>query len=414
MRGRIVRGLAISLWLALSTACGGRTGLDLPAVPDGPSHVDDPAEPTPPATPPAPSARSAAAAHLTTGLFHSCAVRVSGEVACWGFNTAGQLGDGTAVGSETPVRVAGLDDAILASAGREHTCALRAGGVVSCWGSNRAGQLGGATADFRSTAPLDLADLGDVVDIAAGGQHACALTSAGDVACWGDDAWGQLGGGAPATHRPRFAHPDLAAAAQVTAGWLHSCAVTAAEGRVACWGWNGGGQLGVPPSVLDASSRPVEVAAVTDAIQVGAGDYHTCAVLSSGAVRCWGRNDYGQLGDGSRISSADPVAVLGIDDAVEVSAGHEHTCALRRSGGIACWGRGDRGQLGTGEADSATTPSMTGLVVEDAVQIAVGWRHGCARRAGGEIVCWGRNVEGQLGTGTADLERSPTRVAGGW
>ncbi len=399
MRGRISAPGALALaWIA--AGCGARTGLDEPP-PEAGLVALDPVVEVP---------RATAAAHLTAGLFHTCAVRVSGEIWCWGFNTAGQLGDGTDVSRESPVRVAGIDDAILVRGGREHTCALRHGAAISCWGSNLAEQLGGATTDFRSTRPATLPSLGDVVDLAAGGGHTCALTSGGEVACWGDDSRGQLGGRASATHRVRFARPELPGVAQISAGWLHTCAVLDADGRVACWGENREGQLGA--GALDATAVPVEVPGVRDAVQVAAGDHHTCAVLGSGAVWCWGRNDFGQLGDGTTGPVSGPVEVRGLDDAVEVAAGHEHTCALRRTGEVACWGRADRGQLGLVLDETYSPVPAMAHELGGVRQVAAGWRHACARRSSGEVLCWGRNVEGQLGVGTHEAEKTPTRVVG--
>src|SRR5690606_5589458 len=109
-----------------------------------------------------------------------------------------------------------------------------------------------------------------------------------------------------------------------------------------------------------------------------------------------------------------PVPVRGLEDAVEVAAGHEHTCAVRRTGEVACWGRADRGQLGLPLDEGHASAPATVHGLEDARQIAAGWRHACARGATGEILCWGRNVEGQLGLGTHEAEKTPTRVAGAW
>ncbi len=218
------------------------------------------------------------------------------------------------------------------AAGESHACEL-AGGGVHCWGYNGDGELGDNTTATR-LAPVAVTGLGSgVIAIAAGGYHTCALTSGGAVKCWGRNREGQLG---DATQTRRLA-PVVAAglAAGVTAiaaGAFHTCALIA-SGTVKCWGYNRSGQLGTS-NEMD-QSVPVEVPGLADVRAIAAGADHTCAVLSDGVLECWGYNYYGQLGDHSTATRLAPVVASAVPGPVRaVTAGTFHTCALTRDGWV--------------------------------------------------------------------------------
>jgi alpha-tubulin suppressor-like RCC1 family protein len=165
----------------------------------------------------------------------------------------------------------------------------------------------------------------------------------------------------------------------------------------------------------------VESDAVEDAPETGAGTFgsslavgtdHTCAQRASGQVLCWGANHSGQLGDGSAENIRTmPVAVADLTDAVEVAAGNHHTCARRATGRVLCWGSNAVGQLGDGTTmDRARPVPVVGLT--DAVEVSAGIRHACARRAGGQVLCWGENRHGVLGDGTMMNRATPVAVRG--
>jgi len=178
-----------------------------------------------------------------------------------------------------------------------------------------------------------------------------------------------------------------------------------------CWGLNGWGQLG--NTTLVDSTTPVVVNGITDAVQVSAGRDHSCAVLASGQIRCWGSDSEGELGDtaaGWRVSS--PVVTALITDAAQVSCGQWFTCALRRTGEVMCWGSNDDGQLGVGDTMDRHTPAAVAMLPLVSTIAAGRESHACAGTVGGSVYCWGRNMYGELGYGSLTASRTPRIVSG--
>lgn len=198
------------------------------------------------------------------------------------------------------------------------------------------------------------------------------------------------------------------AVVQVATGASHSC-VLLSSGGVSCWGSDDNGQLG--SGGRESGPRAAAVDALDDATFIAAGSYHTCAVRRSGRVACWGANDFGQLADDTNESRRRPVEINGLEDVVSLAAGVAHCCALRRDGPVRCWGGGYHGQLGDGSREDRDHPvAVAGL--SDAVEIAAGADHSCARRRSGEVVCWGAGADGQLGIGRRNDQLRTVTVRG--
>jgi alpha-tubulin suppressor-like RCC1 family protein len=288
---------------------------------------------------------------IDAGGWHSCAVTKGGVGKCWGVNFSGQLGDGTTMSRSIPSDVAGLSNGVASiSAAVEHTCALTSSGGVKCWGYNWYGQLGDGTGN-SSTTPVDVVGLSNgTVVISSGQYHTCALTTGGGIKCWGSNTFGQLGDGT-GSHTNNFQPTPVeviglgSGVVAISSGMWHTCAVTTAGG-VKCWGNNDRSQLGDGTTTL--RTAPVDVVGLSSGVAaVSAGEYHTCALTKRGGVKCWGDNLFGQLGDGTKNGSSTPVDVLELSSGVSaISAGYSHTCALPLGGGVRCWGRNDFGQLG--------------------------------------------------------------------
>ncbi len=273
-----------------------------------------------------------------------------------GENLSGQLGDGTRTDSATPVEATGLGNGVAAiAAGGGHTCALQDSGALWCWGWNGAGQLGdGTTMDHSVPAPVDAAGT-FFYAVAAGYKHTCALTTSAGVKCWGENQSGQLGDGA---HADRLKPVDVEGlritVIAISLGEAHTCAVMNNH-ALECWGDNLFGQL-ADDRVKD-SAFPMVVGGWTDGVlAVSAGSGHTCALTEAGA-ECWGRNYFGQLGDGTKDSSSRPVKVVGFSLTITaIAAGGNHTCGQSAGGGVRCWGNNAFGQLGDGTAADRSTP----------------------------------------------------------
>lgn len=322
---------------------------------------------------------------LATGYWHTCAVLEGGAVRCWGRNDQGQLGYGNtmSIGDDELPSVAGDVDVggpvVQVVTGYLHTCALLETGAVRCWGDNALGQLGSGGSvvepnnigDDETPASIPTVDVGGtVVELATDRNVTCAVLDTGGVRCWGEGAY--------------YSH-----------GYPTSQDV---------------GDDETPASMGD-----VDVGGLVDHVAVGT--YHTCALLQDGTVRCWGRSydlllqENGHLGSGiapdtigdDESPASRPVVDVG-GVVVALTAGTSHTCALLQTGGVRCWGRGAQGRLGYGNTNTIgddEVPSTAGDVTVGGVveQLAAGEYHTCARLDTNDIRCWGTSSFGQLGYG---------------
>ena len=347
----------------------------------------------------------------STGYQHTCAALADGTVQCWGANSNGQLGNGTTSASSTPIAVNGIGPAVMVSAGRNYTCAVLADRTLRCWGGNTSGQLGNGT-NIDSMTPVTVSGINTAVAVSIGSLgsgHTCAALADGTLRCWGSNTSGQLGNGTGINSSTPVAVSGITTAVAVSVGSDQSCALLA-DNTLRCWGRNTSGQLGNGTNI--DSMTPVTVSGINTAVAVSAGGGHTCAALADGTLRCWGSNYSGQLGNGMvGINSSTPVTVSGITTAVAVSAGSTHTCAALADGTLRCWGRNEFGQLGNGTTINSSVP-VTVSGITTAVAVVAGYDHTCAALADGTLRCWGRNEFGQLGNGISLFNSIPTPTLG--
>jgi alpha-tubulin suppressor-like RCC1 family protein len=367
---------------------------------------------------------------IAAGESHTCALTSGGAVHCWGANQFGQLGDGSTVSSTSAVAVAGLPGGVVSiAAGGASTCALTGTGDVWCWGDNSAGQLGNGTFTPASV-PLEVlnsagsAPLGGVVGISVGQDHTCAVTGAGAALCWGDNSKGELGSGSSSAFSslPVTVSGFSSAVATIAAGSGFSCAVTKAE-QALCWGDGSFGQLGngnsagvaTPSLVLNSNGT----APLYDAVAISAGFENACAIENLGTAWCWGANNAGQLGNGSNAPQSNlPVALLEADglplsnNVVAIGAGHDEECAVTWLGTALCWGQNAQRQVGNGTTANSSNPAAVAGLSSGAAAIAAGSQHTCAVTIGGAALCWGSNLYGQLGTAGSTSSSVPLDAVG--
>jgi alpha-tubulin suppressor-like RCC1 family protein len=311
-----------------------------------------------------------------------------------------------------------LDHAVQVAAGAAHSCAITEDSAIECWGQNTHGQVDANRSDDVIKAPHTVIAKG-AKQLDAGAEHTCAVFSQG-VLCWGNGRYGQVGREVADRAFPPAPVPGTQGAVAVATGTRHSCALMD-DGRVRCWGELIDETTDEPTSTAEATLVP----GVTDAKLIAAGGGQSCAARKDDVV-CWGANGSGQLGNGTTDPSARPQAVPGLRGALHLAAGGGefdgqlvgHTCAVDRDFNVLCWGRNDEGQLGNGTTASSLNPVIVlarpdrddEIYLNDVGEIDLGLAHSCARDNDGPLVCWGDDREGQLGRHERDESLLPGRA----
>ncbi|WP_441296457.1 RCC1 domain-containing protein [Alcaligenes faecalis] len=294
---------------------------------------------------------------ISAGGEHTCAITAAGAAKCWGSGDRGRLGNNSNLSSSVPIGVVGLSSGVASiSAGGYHTCAVTTAGAAKCWGYNASGQLGN-NSTAHSLVPMDVVGLSSgVASISAGAEHTCAVTTSGAAKCWGSGGSGQLGNNSTTNSLVPVDVVGLGSSvASISAGAALTCAVTTA-GAAKCWGSGRDGKLG--HNTTTNSSLPVDVVGLSSGVvSISVDSSRTCAVTTAGAAKCWGANNYGQLGDNSTSNRLVPVDVLGLSSGVtNISAGAVHTCAATTFGAAKCWGHGANGKLGYNSTANSPVP----------------------------------------------------------
>jgi alpha-tubulin suppressor-like RCC1 family protein len=337
------------------------------------------------ATSPQPVAGGLAFASLAVAGEFSCGVTTDGAGYCWGANFSGRLGDGSFDSSPTPVQVGGGQAWRAIRTGNAHACGLTTGGDVYCWGANYAGQLGqGTTGGGDSNVPVPVTLPGDVRDIETGFSHSCALLLDGDAYCWGDNTGGRLGDGTQTTTGTPRKLVSTVPFLDLVLGSGNNCALDY-SGTAWCWGDNFVGALG--DGTFTPRPTPGPVAGGLRFLSLAIGAYHVCGVVVGGDAYCWGGNFHLQLGNGSFAHLALPERVALSRPAVEITGAGVHTCALDIDGAAWCWGLPDFGRLGDGTSGFVTAPAtLSGT--SGFGSVAASLTNGCALQ-NTVAWCWG-------------------------
>jgi alpha-tubulin suppressor-like RCC1 family protein len=366
---------------------------------------------------------------MAIGNNHTCALKYDGTVWCSGDNGGGALGIGTFGGLPQAMRLQARDttntpihDATAIASGNHHTCALRAGGAVWCWGNNDDGQVGDNTTNDRdvahATQVVGGAALTAMAGLALADDQSCALDGSGGAWCWGFNGDGELGDGTVVS-RSQAARVLVAAGgapftgiAEVTMGSRGQTCLRTASNQIWCWGANPDGQVG--NNTTTAQSVPVQI---VDGISVSAGRSQTCAVEPDGSVWCWGPPDKSRLGPGVGGDQLTPNAVLASAGGAQLGGATKVvaaalSCALVANGEVMCWGTNPHGQLGTGIGTATPMPVVysNGTHLSNVTRMIANYAMACAFRSDGELLCWGRNEEGELGDGTFVSRNYPEPV----
>ena len=259
----------------------------------------------------------------------------------------------------------------------------------------------------------------DWKQLGAGRAHACGVTTAGRLFCWGSDGSGAVGDGdddEATEHRPVEVAGARTDWKQVSAGFAHTCATTTSK-QLFCWGADNQGEIGDGDDGGANQLEPVLVPGKWK--RVSAGERFTCGLRTNGKLFCWGFNIDGQLGDGGGNGGEEesPLPVAGnLKSWTEIDTGKDHACAQKKSGKLFCWGDNDQGQLGTGGPDDdALTPQAVSGGIRSWTRLSLGSNHSCALRKNGKLFCWGSDAAGAIGNGFgAETEfNMPVQVAGG-
>jgi alpha-tubulin suppressor-like RCC1 family protein len=353
---------------------------------------------------------------VSAGVYHTCALSVGGEAFCWGANFYRELGLGDAVSADNELVPRRVQTTAATSlwrairAGWDFSCGLTQIGEAYCWGRGENGRLGIGSLANRDRPTAVAAAGARYGQLSLAWRHACAIRSdRGDTECWGLNADGQVGSGDAALEldRPQGIQLAFRSLVRVGLGGGVSCGIDASAFGL-CWGSNGLGQLGVGSTASTRTPGDVALPAAVRLSEISPNGDHACAVTTIGQLYCWGANNLSQRGSApSGAVSVPQLLTIAGQSFRRVASGLQFSCALTTTDTVYCWGRNDIGQLGTGSFSPSETPRLVPLPADSYVDLVAGAFHVCVRSARGVLLCWGNNLDGQLGRGTTEPSAIP-------
>ena len=424
--------LSLSVFLLAACNLNGAGGI-VAEVANAQSGAVDTAPDAPPGTgtgtetpPPAPVATHWTA--IASGSQHSVGLNSDGELYAWGGNTYGQLGDGTTTTRLTPTRVGSASDWTYVAAGDEYSLAINSRGELYTWGHNLFNQLGDGTTTDRSTPTrigLPGSQTGTASDwtrVVAGNHHSLATTSDDTLYGWGYNVIGELGADTGPMATPTAGIWDPAVWTRLAVGNSHNLGIDP-QGALYTWGYNLYGRLGDGTTTTRLTpvriSLPGSQTGSDNWTEVAAGDSYSLAITTAGELYAWGRNDFGQVGDGTNTDRLAPVRI-GLPGSQTGSASNwarvaadDHSLAINDRGELYAWGKNDFGQVGDETTTHRSTPVRIGSA-SDWAEVAARETHSLALTTAGELYAWGSNGNGQLGDGTTADRTGPIKIANPW
>ena len=345
---------------------------------------------------------------ISGGQYHTCGIRANdSRVLCWGRGSSGQLGDGGTSYNSIPTLITDLSEYVSISAGNLHTCGIRKNDSrVLCWGEGNLGQLGdGSTGD--NLIPNFINDTSAYSSISAGGYHTCGIRANDSrVLCWGEGVYGMLGDGNANVHNVLnpILTTDSSAYKSLDTISDFTCGIRANDSRVLCWGRGDYGKLGDGNISVHNVPNPILITDFSEYNEISTGAFHTCGIRTSDSrVLCWGRGISGRLGDGitSDHSVGNPTLTQDSSASRDLNLGFSHNCVIRKSDSrVLCWGYGFLGQLGNGGTADKSVPTLTTDVSAYTI-LTTGAQHSCGVRTNdSRVLCWGEGSDGQLGDGS--------------
>ncbi|AZZ37705.1 hypothetical protein CIK05_13165 [Bdellovibrio sp. qaytius] len=346
--------------------------------------------------------KTAVKPYLAPVGLHTCALTQLGWINCWGANNTGQIGNNTQTESnkQIPIR-SGIIQISTARSGPSTTSgttfAITLTGVLMSWGDNLYGKLGTGTSGGASFTPQIVDVTNRYKFISSQYGHVCAITSTDVLKCWGYNSDGQVGDNtlvqknSPVTVDAGVSYKFVAVGASFT------CAITTA-GVLKCWGLNDTGQVG--DNTLVSKTTPVVINSGTTYDSVSLGYSHACGVTTAGVLKCWGSDTVGQMGDGGLpVDRYTPNVVDSGVNYSSVSTSNNTSCAITTTGILKCWGENDNGEIGDGSTANRTLPVTVDSGTSYA-SVSMGGDHTCGVTTAKVAKCWGLNDHGQLGLGT--------------
>ncbi len=347
---------------------------------------------------------------LDNGSNANCALTSTGSAACWGFNSRGQIGDGTLTARNVPTAVSGgLTFTKLSVGTADHTCGLTAAGAAYCWGSNSFGEIGDSTYT-DATAPVAVKGSLVFTQLAVSRSSSCGLTAAGAMYCWGSNDLSLLGDGVLGTTSltPQLVNTGGVAFSQMGVGRNLACGLSSA-GALYCWGggsFTADGTTGGSPvnAAFTVRPTPTRVNDGRSYTQLRVGEQFACGITTTSTTLCWGQNSQGQLGNGSSVNRTSPTEVVTTQQFVSLALGISHACGLNAAGALWCWGYASTdGRLadGTTTTTSRTLPvaALGGLTL---TSVRLSGSNSCGISTGGVPFCAGTGSNGAIGNNTAN------------